>query len=136
MQNTTLHNLRRQLEAASTLSESLYTIFKLDSNVDNEIRLLDPILWIYNQDKLRQNWEIFLKMYGFESDSTKIFNETMDKYVKELYVNHSFLHYFQFMYDFYPPGFGNAILKNVKNGEEVDGAKIYYKLKYGKDITE
>lgn len=127
-----LDNLRRQLEAANTLSESLYTIFKLECKPDNDLRFLDPTLWIYNQDQLRKNWEYFLRTY--KGDSTKLLNE--DKYVKEFLTSHAFMQYFQFMYDFYPPGFGKSILRAMKEPKEIDGAKLFYKCKYGKEFPK
>jgi hypothetical protein len=127
----TLDNIRKQLEAANTLSESLYTIFKLETNEQDKLYSIDPIIWIYNQDTLRKKWEQYLNKCTFHNpDSYRHFNETMDAYLKERMLNNAFARYFQFMYDFYPPGFGNAIVNGIKTNQPVDGAKLFYELKY------
>jgi len=91
---------------------------KLHNECLNEkCKALDPDSWIANQDKMRKAWEAF---------NLKLEN---NKVLKKIMLNNSYSNYMQFMYDTYPPGFGNKIAYHFNNGISCDGAEIFANLK-------
>ena len=74
--------------------------------VEKGEKALDPVNWLYNQTLMRYSWETF--------------EWHMEK--NELYE------YMEFMYNEYPPAFGDAMKQGLKDGM-FDGASTYYSLK-------
>ena len=70
---------------------------------------VDPVNWIYNQDKLRKSWEIFNKKA-----------ENMGPF-KDAFINNDWYKYMQFMYDSFPAGYGDLIQQQIKieNGHKL-----------------
>jgi hypothetical protein len=60
-----------------------------------DCKSIDPINWLYNQDKLRNAWELF--------ESTIIDNE--------------FTQYMRFMFDSFPVGYGEILKKELKSNK-------------------
>ena len=84
--------------------------------INNQV--VDPIFWIYNQEKMRLSWEQYI-------DSL----ENVSGFMKETMLNNNFAKYMQYMYDKYPPGYGNAIHKAYKAGIKLDAVDTYFNLR-------
>lgn len=80
--------------------------------------IVDPVNWIFNQDKMRVMWETYKQ---------DVENKT--EIIKNAMLNNSFSKYMDFMYDTYPTGFGNKLKECYDNKINFDGAKIFYNLK-------
>lgn len=110
-----LSNIRNDMKEYSIKSEELYRVC-CDEGYEG---LFDPVIWIQNQDKMRKSWEEY-----------KSNMEKKPSFFSKLMLNNSFSKYMSFMYDTYPSGFGNKLEECYNNNEVIDGAEIFYKLKY------
>ena len=82
-----------KLKQTADKAEELWAVCQ-DDGCDG---LPNPTNWLYNQDSMRTMWE-----------SSK---ETQNNIFMELMFNNSYSQYMDFMYNNYPPGFGNKIRK-------------------------
>jgi hypothetical protein len=101
-------NIVSKMEEYSAQSRELYNIC-CDNGCEN---LVDPTNWILNQDKMRMAWE---KFKG-EIKSDVFMN------------NNCFTTYMDFMYNTYPPNFGNKIKECYANNVDFDGANVFVQL--------
>jgi hypothetical protein len=115
-----LSKIRVELEKKALKAEELYRKALSDIGPDSQ-KLLDPTLWIMNQEKMRESWYEFLNI---PSNGTSFENIVLSNVM----FKNSFSEYMQYMYDTYPIGFGKEVVKCYDNGLVCDGAKIYSKL--------
>ena len=89
----------------ANIADRLYQNACKEIQDSNSEQLPNPVEWLYNQDSLRESWISYKDMMMLVSPSHELHN-TM--------INNAFGKYMQFMYDTYPPNFGNS-LKSQKN---------------------
>jgi hypothetical protein len=79
--------------------------------------LPDPTQWILNQASMRATWE-------------KFFHNTYKKSepIRSMILRNPYCKYMRFMYDSYPPGFGDEIIKAYQEGRQFDGLQVYQQL--------
>ncbi len=109
-----LISIRNKMEEYSNKADELYKIC-INDGCDN---LCNPTIWIFNQDKLRDSWEKYIKS-----------TENLPEFIKNSMLNNSYSNYMSFMYNTYPIGFGNKLKECYNNKIDCDGAEIFYKLK-------
>ena len=70
-----------------------------------DCKSIDPINWLYNQDKLRNAWEFFVEksknLGPFES----------------IIIGNEFTQYMKFMYNSFPVGYGEILKKELKSNK-------------------
>ena len=103
-----LEIIKNNLELNFTKSKELYSKC-LDEDQENVI-ILEPSEWLYNQDTMRAIWE-------------KYKNNTSSPF-----YTGSYRKYFSFMYNSYPDGFGRIMSEKLSENLSIDGAEIYYEL--------
>jgi hypothetical protein len=113
-QDTRLLHIKEQMEYYSKKSNELYKAC-YDEGCNG---IIDPVTWIFNQDKMRHAWETY-----------KMNTEKSPENLRNVMLNNSFSKYMSFMYDTYPPGFGNKLKKCYDKKINFDGAEWFYNLK-------
>jgi len=73
--------------------------------------LPNPSTWILNQTSMRNAWEIY-------------YNHPH----QPIMMDNAFSKYMKFMYDSYPPGFGDEMKKAYREHGIINGAILYHKL--------
>lgn len=106
-------NIITKMEDYHDKSKELYKVC-CEEGCEN---VINPILWIFNQDKMRYMYELHKKNI-----------ETQKEPFKTIMLNNSLSKYMKFMYDTYPCGFGNEMKRCYDNNIEFDGANIFIKL--------
>lgn len=112
--NNEIKRIKKKLELIHNISLKYYEEAKNDLYGNQE--LVDPVLWLHNQDKMRKSWEEFKN----KSKNDDLFCQIL--------VNNKFSKYMDFMYDNYPENFSNTLKYNIKENGYSDGAEIYYDL--------
>jgi hypothetical protein len=113
--------LKIKMEIMNNVSKELYNKCLTDPGCEN---LVDPVNWIYNQDKMRTMWEMYKPTY---KDQSNLF--------KMCIANNNFSKYMDFMYDTYPIGFGNKLKECYNKNIPFDGAQEFYSLSNKKVYT-
>jgi len=106
-----LEEIRIELVNKNKKSEELFELAKQDI-VDEDFNI-NPATWIFNQTKMRTTWE-----------KHKIAFDNLSP-VGVIMMNNPFSNYMKFMYDNYPPGFGEALATRLRAG---DMSEVYYDL--------
>jgi hypothetical protein len=78
---------------------------------------IDPMTWIYNQNKLRNSWEKFIE----KSDNLGIY--------KPILMDNEFSKYMKFMYDSFPSGYGDLIKDTIAENMNIKKMTPYEKNK-------
>lgn len=108
--NDELKKIKKKLNIIYNVACAYYKEAK-NNICDEDTCLIDPVVWISNQDMMREIWE------NFKNDC-----------IGEMLINNSFGTYMQFMYDSYPPNFQNETKRRIDEFGCMDGAEIYYDL--------
>lgn len=95
-ENKLFKQYKKDMNQKADIANKLYKK-ALSESIENK-NLLDPVQWIFNQDKMRKAWEDYLLILN---DKPSAF--------KNIMINNSFGSYMQFMYDTYPPNFGKQL---------------------------
>ena len=80
--------------------------------------MICPTTWLFNQDSMRNTWETYIKNMDNKPD-----------FFRNMMLNNSHSKYMLFMYDTYPPGFGNKLKECYDNKVDCNGAEIFWNLK-------
>jgi hypothetical protein len=113
---TEIEKTRKKLEIIGKIAVKKFEKIKEDIPDDDNDNLLEPHLWMHNQDYMRKLWENFK-------------NDCDTEIGKILLNNNSFVEYNQFMYDNYPANYTKNAQHNRKTGLYIDFAEIYLILK-------
>ena len=97
------------------LLEHANALYMKSKTVD--CKSIDPVTWIYNQDKLRNTWEKFTE----KSNDLGIYTPIL--------LDNEFSKYMKFMYDSFPPGFGNLIKETISSNMDIKKMTPYEKNK-------
>mgnify|MGYP001318068589 CR=1 FL=1 len=103
---------KKKLEIMNDVSKKLHL-----ECINDKCEAIDPVNWIYNQDKMRDAWEKF-----------KLDFNNKPEFIKNIMLQNSFGRYMGFMYDNYPPGYGNEFKNCINKNIPIDGLKIYNEL--------
>ena len=87
---------KKRLEVTANIAEELYSKIK-----DKSSEVPSPASWIYNQNIMRKIWEEFYSKACNNPEPLRSF-----------ILGNAYSRYMKFMYDSYPPGFGDEILKS------------------------
>jgi hypothetical protein len=107
----------KHMEELSHIADGLYNEVKR-----NCPGLPNPTEWIMNQASMRASWE---RYYTITDRKREPFRSIM--------LRNPYSKYMRFMYESYPPGFGDEIIKAHQEGRPFDGAVVYYHLTMGTD---
>ena len=105
-----IEKTRKKIEIVGRIAEQKFQKAKEDIGSDSD-KLLEPYLWLYNQDQMRETWK------SFKEEMEHV--EIIGKYL----LNNPFSEYQQFMYDNYPANYIKNAIKHERIG--VDYAEIY-----------
>jgi hypothetical protein len=105
-----IEKTRKKMKIITRIAEQKFKKVSKDIGCDN-FKLLDPFVWLFNQDLMREMWESF----KYEMENTEI-----GKYL----LNNSFAEYQQFMYDNFPKNYTKNVIRHENIGD-IDGAEIY-----------
>lgn len=109
-----LETTRKKLQLIEKTADILFQKAHTESDCPD---LSDPLIWLLNQNEMRLSWQL----YNEELNNTKFKSKMLDT---------PFSKYMQFMYNTYPPGFGDILNKKYETTEKVDTAQIYHDLIY------
>lgn len=107
-----LDTIRTRMEEISKTAHELYNGVKRDCP-----SLPDPTQWILNQAVMRAAWE---KSYHSAAKKSEP--------LQSMILRNPYSKYMRFMYNAYPPGFGDEIIQAYKEGRTFDGVAVYYRL--------
>lgn len=119
IKNDEIIKIRKKMEILNDISKQLYN--DCIKETFNDINILDPVNWLANQENMRKLYESYI-------NKTILSNNTLT----ENLINNKLIKYMKFMYDNYPIGFGDELIKKCKNKEIWDGAEIYYEKLHSK----
>lgn len=112
-----LERLRKKLEIKDKISEQYYK--EVIVHIENR-NLPDPVGWIRIQNKMRELWESHLNCpLNGKSDFDLFINKLMCSDSNSLYK------YMNFMYNEYPPGFGEMLSDSYKKSIPFDRTEIF-----------
>ncbi len=109
--------IRQKMQEISTTADGLYHAAKRDCP-----GVPEPMGWILNQAAMRASWERF---HAITDRKREPFRSIM--------LRNPYSKYMRFMYESYPPGFGDEIIAAYKEERPFDGAVVYYHLTRGTD---
>jgi hypothetical protein len=120
--NSEIEKSKKILEDTFKLADEYYA-----DAIKNGSNVLDPEKWIDNQDKMRFLYEKF-KNVTSEFKSMEGFDNELSKNASYKYSN--------FMYEFFPPNYGNEFKCWVDNFGFCNESEIFYDLKNGYSICD
>jgi len=109
--------IKKRMEEIAHTAEGLYNSVTRDCP-----GLPSPTKWILNQANMRASWE---RYYHITNRKREPF--------RSIILRNSYSKYMRFMYESYPPGFGDEIIQAYKEERPFDGAVVYYHLTMGTD---
>jgi hypothetical protein len=112
-------NIITDMQNYAIRSEELYKIC-LNEGCEG---IIDPTTWLFDQDSMRYTWEKYIEEFENKPDI-----------IKDMMLNNSYSKYMLFMYDTYPPEFGNKLKECHQKKIDCNGAYIFWKLKYSSNI--
>lgn len=115
--NKEIEKLRPKLRELAHKALELYNDFLNDPDHNEKDKDFKPMVWLLNQDRMRHAW-----------NNCKIAAQKHRPIIKNMLLDNVFANYMHFMYDIYPPGFGNILLYQFISNQECDGAEIFYYL--------
>jgi len=105
------HIRQRMLEMSNT-ADGLYHAAKRDCP-----GIPTPTEWILQQATMRASWE---RWYTITNKKREPFRSIM--------LRNAYSKYMKFMYDSYPPGFGDEIMKAYQDGTSFHGVQTFLQL--------
>ena len=106
--------IRQRMQELSDAADGLYHAAKRDCP-----GIPEPMGWILNQAAMRATWERF---HAITDRKREPFRSIM--------LRNPYSKYMKFMYESYPPGFGDEIIQAYKEERPFDGAVVYYRLMF------
>jgi len=114
---TELEHIKASMVIMADRAEQLYQGTKRDCP-----GMPTPIQWILTQAFMRASWERFYATTNKKPDP-----------LRSMLLGNPYSKYMRFMYESYPPGFGDEIRRCFAEGKPFDGAVVYYHLTRGTD---
>jgi hypothetical protein len=104
--------IKKQMKDITNAAHALYNSAKRDCP-----GIPNPTEWILQQDTMRASWE---RWYTITNKKREPFRSIM--------LRNAYSKYMKFMYDSYPPGFGDEIMKAYQDGNPFDGVQTFLQL--------
>ena len=112
--------VRAKMNTFADTANDLYNDVMNDESCTDSHMVLDPVMWINNQDQMRRMWEVMRK--------------SKENPIAQFMFNHTLFKYMEYMYTRYPAGFGRRLQQAARSGRDVDGAKIYISCLQGNPV--
>lgn len=111
-------SLQKYMKTIADESRVLYE-YAVNQGCGHEgAKLVDPTIWLMNQDIMRKSWEMFTDRYRHNKEMSMMIDPKLNSFAK----------YMTFMYDKYPVGFGEELSTHYRNGTVCDGEEIFRRL--------
>ena len=110
----------RKMKEYADVSDKLYKKAQQELTEEDTDDILDPINWLGNQFAMRASWESYV---------SSIRDGKLPEFLKDqMLKNNPVSKYLKFMYDTYPAGYGDELIKRCNNNVGCDGAEIFMRL--------